>query len=84
MSHEKRMHMIDEKGAGGFALEEGNKLDSDAVERIQETVDVSEIVAKYDKESRSSVSPFPPSTCTRPRRRPLRRRSSARYIWALC
>ena len=51
MSHEKRMHMIDEKGAGGFALEEGNKLDSDAVERIQETVDVSEIVAKYDKES---------------------------------
>ena len=51
MSHEKRMHMIDEKGAGGFALEEGHKLDSSAVEKIQETVDVSEIVAKYDKES---------------------------------
>ena len=51
MSHEKRMHMIDEQGAGGFALEEGHKLDSNAVEKIQETVDVSEIVAKYDKES---------------------------------
>lgn len=51
MSHEKRMHMIDEQGAGGFALEEGHKLDSSAVEKIQETVDVSEIVAKYDKES---------------------------------
>ena len=93
MSHEKRMHMIDEKGAGGFALEEGNKLDSDAVERIQETVDVSEIVAKYDKESvyRSFkgwldifIKILCIATCTRPRRRPLRRRSSARYIWALC
>ncbi len=68
MSHEKRMHMIDEQGAGGFALEEGHKLDSSAVEKIQETVDVSEIVAKYDKESvyRSFKG------------------ASARCIWALC
>lgn len=97
MSHEKRMHMIDEQGAGGFALEEGHKLDSSAVEKIQETVDVSEIVAKYDKESvyrsfkgwldifiKILCIAFPLFICTRPPRRPLRPRSSARCIWALC
>ena len=51
MSHKERMRIIDKEGAGGFALEEGTVLDSAAVEKVQETVDVSEIVAKYDKES---------------------------------
>ena len=51
MSHKERMRIIDKEGAGGFALEEGTLLDSAAVEKVQETVDVSEIVAKYDKES---------------------------------
>lgn len=50
MSHKERMDIIKQEGSGGFALEEG-KLDSDAAEKIQDTVDVSEIVAKYDKES---------------------------------
>ena len=46
------MHMIDEKGGRGFALEEGNKLDSDAVESDPGRPWTSpEIVAKYDKES---------------------------------
>lgn len=49
MSHEKRMEIVKEEGAGNFALE--GKLDSAAVEKVQETVDVSEIVAKYDKEA---------------------------------
>lgn len=49
MSHEKRMEIMKEEGAGDFALE--GKLDSAAVEKVQETVDVSEIVAKYDKEA---------------------------------
>ncbi|MBQ3059696.1 MAG: TRAP transporter permease [Desulfovibrio sp.] len=51
MSHKERMRVIGEEGSGGFALEEGGRLDSAAVEKVQETVDVSEIVAKYDKES---------------------------------
>lgn len=49
MSHDKRMEQRNELGAEGFALE--GKLDSAAVEKVQETVNVSEIVAKYDKES---------------------------------
>ena len=49
MSHDKRMEQRNEQGAEGFALE--GKLDSATVEKVQETVDVSEIVAKYDKES---------------------------------
>lgn len=51
MSHKERMKVIGEQGSGGFALEEVEKLDSDVVEKVQGTVDVSEIVAKYDKES---------------------------------
>ncbi len=43
------MEIVKEEGAGNFALE--GKLDSAAVEKVQETVDVSEIVAKYDKEA---------------------------------
>lgn len=50
MSHKARMDVIKQEGSGGFALEEG-KLDSSTAEKIQDTVDVSEIVAKYDKES---------------------------------
>ncbi len=49
MSHKNRMEIVKEEGAGNFALE--GKLDSAAVEKVQETVDVSEIVAKYDKEA---------------------------------
>ena len=48
-SHDKRMEQRTEQVGDGFALE--GKLDSAAVEKVQETVDVSEIVAKYDKES---------------------------------
>lgn len=51
MSHKDRMNMIGKEGAGGFALEDGQSLDSSTVEKVQQTVDVSEIVAKYDKES---------------------------------
>lgn len=51
MSHKERMKVIDQEGAGGFALEEGAKLDAETVEKVQGAVDVSEIVAKYDKES---------------------------------
>lgn len=50
MSHEKRMELRHEQGSGGFALEEG-KLDSSVVDKMEGTVDVSEIVAKYDKEA---------------------------------
>ena len=51
MSHKERMKVIEQEGSGGFALEEAEKLDSATVEKVQDTVDVSEIVAKYDKES---------------------------------
>lgn len=51
MSHKARMNVIKEEGAGGFALEENTKLDSSAAEKISDTLDVSEIVAKYDKEA---------------------------------
>lgn len=51
MSHKERMKVIEQEGSGGFALEDGGRLDSDAAEKIQDTLDVSEIVAKYDKES---------------------------------
>ena len=51
MSHEKRMELSNEESAAGFALEKGGKLDSATVEKVQQAVDVSEIVAKYDKES---------------------------------
>ena len=51
MSHKERMKVIEQEGSGGFALEEAEKLDSATVEKVQGTVDVSEIVAKYDKES---------------------------------
>ena len=51
MSHKKRMQVIGQEGSGGFALEEGSRLDSDAAAKIQDTLDVSEIVAKYDKEA---------------------------------
>ena len=50
MSHKERMKIIEQEGSGGFALEEG-RLDSDAAAKIQDTLDVSEIVAKYDKEA---------------------------------
>ena len=45
MSHKERMKIIEQEGSGGFALEEG-RLDSDAAAKIQDTLDVSEIVAK--------------------------------------
>lgn len=51
MSHKNRMDIIKEEGSGGFSLEESGKLDADAAEKIQDTLDVSEIVAKYDKEA---------------------------------
>lgn len=53
MSHEERMRVIDKEGAGDFALEEERHEDVDhvAVARSQETMDVSEIVVKYDKKS---------------------------------
>lgn len=51
MSHKERMNVIKEEGSGGFALEDSGKLDSNAAEKIQDTLDVSEIVAKYDKEA---------------------------------
>ncbi len=51
MSHKERMKIIEQEGAGGFALEKVEKLDSSTVEKVQGAVDVSEIVAKYDKES---------------------------------
>lgn len=50
MSHEERMKVIDKESCGGFALENGT-LDSAAVSEMQDKVDVSEIVAKYDKEA---------------------------------
>lgn len=45
------MDVIKQEGSGGFALEEDAKLDSSAAEKIQDTLDVSEIVKKYDKEA---------------------------------
>lgn len=51
MSHKERMELIDRQGAGGFSLEGVETLNSEAVEKVQGSVDVSEIVAKYDKES---------------------------------
>lgn len=51
MSHNERMKVIEKEGSGSFALEEESTLDSDAVAKIQDTLDVSEIVAKYDKEA---------------------------------
>ena len=51
MSHKDRMELIDRQGAGGFSLESVETLNSEAVEKVQGSVDVSEIVAKYDKES---------------------------------
>ncbi|MDE5833234.1 MAG: TRAP transporter permease, partial [Desulfovibrio sp.] len=51
MSHKDRMDIIKQEGSGGFALEEDAKLDSAAAEKIQDTLDVSEIVKKYDKEA---------------------------------
>lgn len=53
MSHKERMDIIKEEGSGGFALEQGN-LDADAAKKIQDdqnTLDVTEIVKKYDKEA---------------------------------
>ena len=50
MSHKARMDVIKQEGSGGFALEEG-KLDSTAAEKMSDTLDVSEIVKKYDKEA---------------------------------
>lgn len=51
MSHKARMNIIKQEGSGGFALEENSRLDADAAEKMQDTVDISEIVAKYDKEA---------------------------------
>ena len=51
MSHKERMQVIGQEGSGGFALEEGSRLDADTASKIQDTLDVSEIVAKYDKEA---------------------------------
>lgn len=51
MSHKERMKIIEQEGSGGFALEKAGKLDSATVEKVQSTIDISDIVAKYDKES---------------------------------
>ena len=97
MSHKERMKVIEQEGSGGFALEEAEKLDSATVEKVQDTVDVSEIVAKYDKESayrtfRGGLEVFIRVLCIalsgfiflqRPPAR-TRRKSSAPCTWALC
>ncbi len=49
MSHNERMEQTREEGAKDFAVE--GKLDANIAEQMQEKVDVSEIVAKYDKEA---------------------------------
>ncbi|MCR4667330.1 MAG: TRAP transporter permease [Desulfovibrio sp.] len=51
MSHKNRLDMIIKKGSENFSLEKEQMLNSDTVERAQQAVDVSEIVAKYDKEA---------------------------------
>lgn len=51
MSHKDRMKIIEQEGSGGFALEEDTKSDSTAGKKNDDTVDVAEIVAKYDKEA---------------------------------
>lgn len=51
MSHKDRMKIIEQEGSGGFALEEEAKNNSSADGKIDDTVDVAEIVAKYDKEA---------------------------------
>ena len=90
MSHEERMRIIDKEGSGGFALEQERHEDVDhvAVARSQETMDVSEIVAKYDKESVYRTfkgwMDIRPSIFTRRPWGPSRRRSSAPCIWASC
>ena len=51
MSHKHRLEAIVEEGSGDFSLIKEEMLNSEAVEKAQSTVDVSAIVAKYDKES---------------------------------
>ncbi|MBQ7585495.1 MAG: TRAP transporter permease [Desulfovibrionaceae bacterium] len=51
MSHKNRMNLIVEEGSDNFSLQKEEMLNSEAVEKAQAAVDVSEIVAKYDKES---------------------------------
>ena len=51
MSHKDRMKIIEQEGSGGFALEEDTKNDSTVGKKNDDTVDVAEIVAKYDKEA---------------------------------
>ena len=51
MSHTNRINLIVEKGSENFSLEKEQMLNSEAVEKAQAKVDVSEIVAKYDKEA---------------------------------
>ena len=51
MSHKDRMKIIEQEGSGGFALEEDTKSDSTVGKKNDDTVDVAEIVAKYDKEA---------------------------------
>ncbi|MBE6441739.1 MAG: TRAP transporter permease [Desulfovibrio desulfuricans] len=51
MSHEERMKIIGEQGAGGFSLHKDEQIDAAAAEKAQAAVDVSAIVAKYDRES---------------------------------
>ena len=45
------MKIIEQEGSGGFALEEDTKNDSTVGKKNDDTVDVAEIVAKYDKEA---------------------------------
>ncbi len=49
MNHKEHMEQRITESAQGFALE--GKLDASAAEKMQEKVDVSDIVAKYDKEA---------------------------------
>ena len=51
MSLKNRIDVIVEQGSENFSLKKEEMLDAEAAERAQSTVDVSEIIAKYDKEA---------------------------------
>lgn len=51
MSHKNRMKIIEQEGSGGFALEENPKDSIIEDSSENDTVDIADIVAKYDKEA---------------------------------
>lgn len=51
MSHKQRMKIIEEEGSGGFALEENASKGPIIDDSSDDTVDIADIVAKYDKEA---------------------------------